>query len=186
MNRLFRWLTTWAALPTTLSQLVQIIMSQKTEILEVIAAERTQFLAEVEKILNSKAGLPESDKAEIIAAIKGIVPDEEVPLPEGVFNVTLKDESSGNETQKVTLFNGPVRVERRDLLLGIYNAAVEAATAEPAKGAPLNSNLSFSDGVNYDAGVNIDSESKKAAADVVVYSAALALAQAQLDAARLK
>jgi hypothetical protein len=161
-----------------LTQLTQYMASQKEEILAAVAAEKQQFLDAIQAIVVQQE-LPADDEQEILAAIRGIVPDT-TPAP-GTHNVALTASSMGQENMVVSLHNTGIDDGRLALLQGIYDSAKAAASAQPEGGEAFDSTISLTvDGTAIT--FTTKSAKTKAAADVAYLTAFLVQAQSQLGA----
>lgn len=172
------WLRAMAALPETLRRIESKInsMAKKDEILAAIAAEREQYLVKIEEVL-SKQGISDADAAEIIAAIKGIVPDS--GPAEGKKNVTSGFIAEGDEYFSVQLNNRNVSEERAALLKGMHEGAVLAGNSQAPGGATFTSTVYFDDGGGRVSQTYTNGK-QKAAYDVVVLESLIAEAKGQL------
>lgn len=162
-----------------LSPLTNIIMSAKAEILQAIAAERDQYLAAIEAAL-SKQGISDADKADILTAVRGIVPD--ATPAEGKHNVRLSASTSGNEEMILSLVNNGADDAQAAALRALFDGVLAAAEVAPAdKGPSVTTTFSFSDNGETVPGV-ATTLLQKAYADRYLGQAIVAIAEAQINA----
>lgn len=176
---LIEWLQAMVELPETLSRIERTLnsMAKKDEILAAIAAEREQYLAKIEEVLNSKPDISDATATEIVAAVRGIVPD--TAPTDGKKNVSLGFISDGDEYFSVQLNNRNVSAERAALLKGIHDGAVLAGNSQASGGTIFKTSVFFDDGER--SSETYTNGKQKAAYDVFVLSALLQEAQAQLN-----